>query len=215
MPSEFLQRGTSGLAFSSNQDVAQRGFPDGSVPSMDFLMSMMLAGRVFTAQTGSAASPSTFKTGYTTAQPELVVDCVAGTMIIPVSIQVELQTSAGTLNHVVAVTGTNNVGAGTSTAVTPTNNRNDALVTTNCSSYSLYSGNGTAPTGVREFWRAGNAFADANTMPGRVWTWDWRQGPVSIVGLGTFAIYVPATGSAATGYIKAMWIELPSAAWTG
>jgi len=186
--------------------------PDGSVFTADWLHALALEGRVFNASVGTATTPITFKTGYTTAQPELAVDVPSGTTIIPIYVGVYLEDSAGTDNEVVMLTSTTAVGAGMSTAITPKSSRTDNPIATNCSVYSAYSGNGTAPTVNAEFFRAGYAFADANTQPPKLFEYDVRRAPMQVVvGTGSLVVYVGGTTTAPAGFIKAVWAELPTA----
>lgn len=207
----YIDASTNSISRNRGRRVL-RGTTDGALFTLDWLSALAMEGRVFQASVGSATTPATFKTGYTTAQPEIAIDVPSGTTIIPVRIQVHLEDSAGTDNEIVAVTSSTAVGAGTSTAVTPKSTRTDQPIATGCSVYSLYSGNGTAPTVVNEFWRHGYAFADTTLGPLKVYEYDVRVAPVQmIVGAGSLAVYVGATTTAPAGYIKVVWAEVPTA----
>lgn len=193
---------------------ALSGTPDGAAYTADWVSRLAMEGRVYNVSVGSATTPATFKTGYTALQPELVIDIPSGTTIIPISIRVMLEDSAGTDTEIVALTSTTVVGAGTSTAVTPKSTRTDSPNgASGVSAYSLYSGNGTTtPTIHNEFWRAGYAFADTTVGPLKLYEYDVRNAVQQIiVGAGALVIYVGATTTAPAGYIKVTYIELPSA----
>jgi hypothetical protein len=191
---------------------ALRCLREGTLSIADFAFVCALEGLVFTGSLGSSTTPVTFKTGFTAAQPELAIDVPALKVVIPLSLQVHLETSAGTINEIVAQTSQGTlIGAGTSTVVTPRPNVTDAPVATGVSVYGAYSASGTAPTTPNEFWRTGYAFADTTVGPLKVFNWNPRDfAPVVIVGVGALAVYVGGTSTAPSGYIKASWIELPS-----
>ena len=196
-----------------NSTVGWRGTPDGGGIVVPWVTALAMEGRLFQAHIGSATTPVSFaKTAYDSDQPQLVVDVPAGTSILPVKIELHLEDSAGTDNEIMAVVSTTAVGAGTSTAVTQKNLRSDGPVTSNCSVYSLYTGNGTDPTVHAEFWRSGYAFADSTTNPRPVFTYDVEEHPrVVIVGAGALVIYIVGATTAPAGFLKVQWIELPSA----
>lgn len=194
-----------------------RALRDGSMSMADWVFAMTLAGYGHTVSVGTATTVATFKTGYTAAQPEVVIDVPGGAAIIPIYILVSLEDSAGTDNEFVFLTSLTQVGAGTSTAIAATtvlNNLNGSAAAgfaTRCSVYSLYSGNGTAPTGIVEFWRGVYPFADATTDPVKRWEWSFRtHPPVIVTGTGALVGYVGGTGTAPAGYIKVGYIEVPT-----
>lgn len=204
-------RSVSRVRKTGGNDLGVQLTPDGALYVCDWLTGMALEGRVIHASVGTATTPITFKTGYTTAQPELAIDVPSGTAVALMRLEVHAETSAGTINEITAVTGTAAVGAGTSTVITPLSTRTDRPITSACSVYSAYSGNGTAPANPNEFWRAGYAFADTTVGPLKVYEWTYTMGgPQIVIGAGTIAVYVGATTTAQTGYIKAQWVELPS-----
>lgn len=197
-------------------DIGLQSTPDGALFTADWLTGMALEGRVINASVGISITPVTFATtaAWVITQPSLSIDVPSGTMIVPISIQVALQTEAGTLNTVLALTGTSNFGTGTSTAVTPRSMRTDVPITTACTVNSLFSGAGTTPATPMEFWRGSQPIASA---AGEQWDFQWhyQQGaPVVIIGAGCLGVYVSGTSTAPTGYLKAQWVELPSSYYT-
>lgn len=214
----LVRRGASGSVqrVGSDSYVGASAFADGALVTGDWIMALALEGRVFTASVGTITTPITFG-AYDAGQPEFALAVPSGTLVIPLSIQVHLEDSAGTDNEVLFITSTVTATAGTSTAVTPVNHLNGSSVGTQCTAYSAFSGNGTDPTTgtVNEFWRWGNAFADANTQPARVVGWNWRDyAPVAINGVGSLVGYVSATTTQAAGFLKVTWAELPSTSIT-
>jgi hypothetical protein len=213
MPSLFVPAyTTSRRRASGNQDIALQGTKDGALYIADYVLGMALEGRVFNASVGTASTVATFLATWVESKPQLNIDAPLGTTIIPLRMQVYLEAQAGALTEIFATSGTNNIGAGTSTAVTPVSNRTDRPVASLAVVNSLYSVAGTTQTGQNEFWHTGYNFADATTHPGKYFEWDYRNNPQVIVGVGSLALYIDANGNTApTGFIRATWIELPTA----
>lgn len=185
---------------------------DGALYIADYVLGAALEGRLHNASVGTASTVATFLATWVESKPQLNIDVPAAVTIIPTRIQVWLEAQAGALTEVFATTGTNNIGVGTSTAVTPLSTRTDRPLASACTVSSLYSVAGTTQTGQLEFWHTGYNFADATTHPGKFFEYDWRTNPQIIVGLGSLAIYIDANGNTApTGFIRAEWIELPTA----
>jgi hypothetical protein len=192
------------------------GTPDGALYVLDYYLDLALEGRVFQAFTGTGTTPVTFASGFNLRAPQLAVDVPIAISIVPLRIQVYLETSSGAnVEEVLALTGTSNLGAGTSTPLTPVSTRTDGIATSECPVYSLYSGLGTTPSNPSEFWHTGYNFADATGNPIKFFEWTSQQNgpPQVIVGPGTLAIYINGKGSTApTGYARVSYIELPSSA---
>lgn len=185
---------------------------DGALYTADFVLGAALEGRVFNAAVGTATTVATFLATWVESKPQLNIDVPAGLAIIPTRISIYLETSAGALVECFATTGTNAIGAGTSTAVTPLSTRTDRPAGgSGCTVNSLYSAAGTTQTGQVEFWHDGYAFADTTLGPIKFFEWDWKDNPQVIVGPGSLAIYISSNGNTApTGFIRANWIELPT-----
>lgn len=169
-------------------------------------------GRIYSAVVGVAGTPTSFaKTAFDADQPQLVVDVPAATTIVPLTAELTLQDSAGTDTTMALLAATVNVGAGTSTAVTPVNAHFGHSRTSDCSVYSLYTANGTDPATGTEQWldHTVYAFADATTDP--VKKFEVALEPVEIDGTGSFVVYIFATTTAPAGFLKVRWLELPTA----
>lgn len=190
--------------------VGARATLDGSAVQLPWVAALALEGRVFSATVGSLTTPISFaKTAYDSDQPQFVLDVPASKAVIPLGVLLHLEDAAGTDNEVYLVLSTTQVGAGTSTAVTPKNARTDSPASSACSAYSLYTGNGTDPTIHSEIWRAGYAFADATNDPAKIFTWSANDTPLNVVvGTGSLVIYIVGTTTAPAGYLKVVWAEM-------
>ncbi len=220
MPDVVVYSGSTAEArlSSGGQRIVQKANRQGDAYVADQLAHYAAQGLIFKASTGLTTTPVTFKTGFTLLQPELAVDCPASKAILPIHLEIYLETTAGTINEVVLQSTTSALGAGTSTAVTIQNgSRSDAPASSACSAFSLYSGNGAAQTGINQLWRSGYAFVDVTAGPIKKFEADVRQNliPYWVVGTGGLQVYAGATGSAATGYITLYWAEVPVTDITG
>lgn len=217
MSIDALSLGRAGVASperstSDALEKACRLLRDGTLSMADFFVVCAMEGVLCHADVGTVTTPITFKTGFTVAQPELVVDVDEGYTILPVCLQVHLEDSAGTDNEIAAhASKGTKVGAGTSTAITLRNANTGYTAPSGVACYSAYSGNGTAPTTPVEFWRTGYAFADTTVGPVKVFAWNAALfAPVVIKGPGALALYVGATTTAPAGYAKCSFVVLPS-----
>ena len=170
---------------------------------------------VFQAVIGSATTPVSFvKTAYDADQPQLVIDVPSGTTIMPLELEVVLEDSAGTDNEVIWLASGTNVGAGTSTVVTPVNlfvTSSANAPASRCSGFRQYTGNGTDPnTGeFFEFYRTVYAFADATTDPVKRFRWSALESPAPIIeGTGSLVLYIVGTTTAPAGFVIAKWWEV-------
>lgn len=214
---ELLAQGRTGVvsperSTSDAVEKAIRLLRDGTLSMADFFLVCAMEGIMCHADVGTSTTPITFKTGFTAAQPELAVDVDDGYSVILACIQAHLEDSAGTDNEIAAqISKGTKIGAGTSTAITARNVNTGYSAPSGINVYSAYSGNGTAPTTPAEIWRVGNAFADANSMPSRVFVWNPQtHAPAIIKGPGALAVYVGATTTAPAGYLKASFVVVPT-----
>lgn len=174
-------------------------------------------GRIFVANVGTATTPTNFaKTAYDADQPQFVIDVPSGVAIMPLVLKVVHETEAGTLNEVIWSVSDANVGAGTSTAVTTyANARTQSAGSqpgSGCSLYSLYTGNGTAPSNGFEFARFSQPFAYSDGDAPNDDRYQWlaaREGWAPIIqGTGALVCHIVG-GTAPTGYLTAIWWEMP------
>ena len=129
----------------------------------DSILQWKLEGKVFFAQQGNAGTKLDFaETAYDEDQPQFAIRVPEKTICIPLSLNLLFDTIAGTGNYIFWSTTTNDIGAGTSTALTPVNYRRDNLFAPACKANSLYTGDATAATGLIEIKRWLNPYAEAD-----------------------------------------------------
>ena len=204
---------TSKARSGNNQRIAVTGTRDGAIYTCDWILAAALEGRLFHTQVGTVTTPVATKVVMITLQPELVIDVPSGTTIVPVEIAVYLETFAGTLADIVAMTSTALRGAGTSTVGAALSTRTDRVVSSTCSIYHTYSGNAVAVAGTIEFWRYGEPWilATAEGNPTMKFEYSVRKNtPQVVVGPGSVSLCIGATGTGPTGYWTASWVEMPS-----
>lgn len=175
-------------------------------------------GRVFVVNQGTETTPIAYaKTAYDADQPQLVIDVPVGTTIMPLAMKFVSETEAGTLNEVIFSVSQTLTGAGTSTALTPVNARVQAAGTapaTACSVYSLYTGNGTAPSGGYEFARFSSPFVFSDGDPHSDNRYQWKAADEGwaplIEGGGSLLVHAVAASTQITGYCTVIWWEFDS-----
>ena len=91
---------------------------DGALYTAEYRLNKGMEGRVFTVSSATALTAVNFVAiaSYAATTPQLVVDVPIGKIIVPLRITVHFSLTGGVLQTAHAVIGTNNVGAGTSTA---------------------------------------------------------------------------------------------------
>lgn len=181
----------------------------------DSILNWKLEGRMFYAQQGNAGTKLAFaKTAYDEDQPQFALTAPAGAVLIPLALRITLEDMAGTENHIIWSTTTNNIGVGTSTLLTPVNSRRDALFSTPVGANSLYTGNATAATGLIEVrrWQFDYAQAAVSDTDQKhlSWTIDDPDMPI-LLGPATLQVHIYATGTAPQGYGEYTWISLDAA----
>ncbi len=189
------------------------GTRDGAIYTMDYILAAALEGRLFHTQVGTVTTPLATHATTATLQPELVIDVPSGTAIIPVEIAVYLETFAGALADVVAMTSTALRGAGASTAGSALSTRTDRAVTSGCSIYHTYTGNAVAVAGTVEFWRYGNPWITATAEGNPIFKFEYsvqKNTPQVVVGPGSVSLCIGAATTGPTGFWTASWIEVPS-----
>jgi|TARA_Y100000310_G_scaffold273098_1_gene288390 hypothetical protein len=184
----------------------------------DQILYWALQGRLFHAQQGDAITQLAWtETTYDEDQPQFALNVPTGKTVIPVSLVFNIEDQAGTDNHWVWSSCTNDIGTGTSTSLTISNMRTDAPHASGCAANSLYTGNATAATGLIEIIRWVDPFvAAAGTMAGGSGRleWDIRSSsaiPV-LVGPATLQAHIYATGTDAEGFGEYVWAEFDTPA---
>ncbi len=206
---------------SDGQWLPPRGTRDGAMFTADWLTALTLEGRVFgmngaSGGIGYGSSPITFEGVYAATSVDIGLDVPDGTVVIPISIEVNLQTTGGSLFEVFALASRTLQATSGATAGTIVPFRTDAPVATNCTGY-ITDGDVTATdpntTGSYEFWRSGYpSDPDVALNPNPRYSWSAINdgvGPV-IVGPGSLALYV--SGTSGVGFATVIWAELPESA---
>lgn len=208
--------------YADGQERVARGNRRGEAVVIPSFLQASFDKRVYQAGIGSASTPvSMAKTAYDADQPQLVIDVPSGVTIVPLELLVSLETSAGTLNEVIWGCAGDNVGAGTSTAVTAAPGLANLFIpssgtapATSCSVYRQYTGNGTDVTDDAdffEFYREVYAFADATTDPFKTFKWKATESPAPIIqGTGSLVLWIVSATTASTGFVRAKWWEFKS-----
>lgn len=195
--------------------ILAKGNRQGALVAVDQLLQWAVEGHTFHAQQGDAGTLVDFaETAYDEDQPQFALRVPAGRVVIPLSLVVQFQDQAGTDNHVIWSTTTNDIGSGTSTAATISSMRTDAPLTSGCTARSLYTGNATAATGLIEFARFIDPFALAATSTS-IGTYRWSIRTATAIpiikGPATLQMHTFATSTAPAGFGEYVWAEFDSA----
>lgn len=200
---------------------AVEGFRDGSISVVDFKQRMAAAGRLMTATMGSVTTPLTFL-ATAANRPDAWVRVPAGTAIMPVYLNIALETSAGTATEIDSRVCANDSANGTSSAATvaPSSLRlggGDTLaVASNCTARQLATADTTAETTPISIYRKTFGPISDTTTPGgadRGVDKYWDVAPL-LIGAATWEVFIAATTAQATGFVIMQWIETPSNWWT-
>jgi hypothetical protein len=146
------------LVYAGQQDSVAEGNPilakgnrQGAQITVDQLLQWAIDGRTFHAQQGDAATMLDFaETAYDEDQPQFALRVPSGRVVIPLSLNIELEDQAGTNTEIIWSVTTNDIGSGTSTAATISAMRLDSPYTSGCTARSLYTGNATASSWQRQ-----------------------------------------------------------------
>lgn len=132
------------------------------------ILQWKLEGRVFHAQQGDAGTKLNFaETAYDEDQPQFALRVPTNVVMIPLYLGITLEDLTSTENHVIWSATTNDIGNGTSTALTVSNARFGASNPSNLViARSLYTVDATAATGLVELKRWYRPFASAAATDG-------------------------------------------------
>ena len=199
--------------------ILAKGNRQGAAIVVDQLTQWAVDGHTFHAQQGDAQTQVDFaETAYDEDQPQFALRVPTGRVVIPLSLIITLEDQAGTDNLIAWSITTNDIGNGTSTAATISNMRSDAPHTSGCTARSLYTGNATAATGLFEFARFVDPFAQAATSTS-IGSYGWNIRDAAAVpvlkGPATLQMHVSATGTAPQGFGEYVWAEFDVAALVG
>lgn len=202
----------SRVAEGNYQDVAVNRM--GALVTVDQLLEWALQGRTFHTQQGDAGTKVNFaETAYDEDQPQFALRVPEGRIVIPLSLVVKLEDMAGTDNHLVWSTATNDIGNGTSTALTASNLRTDSSRAASSVPRSLYTGDATAATGLIELIRWHVEFAATTDGQNPRFEWNIREAALIpiLVGPATLQFHLWATATAPQGFSEVAWAELDKA----
>ena len=163
-------------------------------------------GKVFVASAGTVTTPLT-AVAFDADQPEITISVPADTVIIPIRVDVVLESFAGTDNEIIVWRTSNAIGAGTSTAMTegPTSTRTTSAFTSAATARVLHTANVTQ-TSLIELWRGLQPLADTN--PG---TFSWQPKEYHFLdGPSTLGVQIAGTSTQPTFYAKVVWAEMPA-----
>lgn len=183
----------------------------GSTITVDQILQWALDGRLFHAQQGDAGTLLDFAaTAYDEDRPQFALRVPTGRTVVPLSIALNFQDQAGTDNHVIVSTATNDIGnSTTSVEATISAMRTNAPFESSCFARSVYTANATAATGLIEIMRNIDPFiaTAAGRLPG--FRWDARGSSVipTLVGPATLMLHIFATGDGPEGFAEYVWAE--------
>lgn len=188
---------------------------DSVLITRDSILQWKLEGRVFYVQQGNAGTKLDFaETAYDEDQPQFALRVPEGIVCIPMSLSLTIEDIEGTANHIIWSTTTNDIGAGTSTTLTPVNYRRDNAYAAGCKTNSLYTNNATAATGLVEVKHWYHPFASAAVTDGtdlhhHVWTINDPDMPI-LIGPATLQLHAYAA-TAPDCFGEYTWVEMPAA----
>jgi hypothetical protein len=202
-------------------DQAETGLfvdPFGNLPIETAVEKWKREGRVYFYNRGNTTTAVTYtNTAILYTRPSLAIRVPQGKTVIPISLGLYLQAQAGVINEGVWIAASNDIGAGTSTAVAAGTNRGNMRTDLagnagSCLINITYSGDVTATgTNPVEFARYTQPYADSIGLTD-MWVLDIKtfSGMPILVGPATLQLIVGG-GTAPDGFATAMWAEFNSA----
>lgn len=201
--------------------ISVNGTRDGAIFTADYIMQLGLEGRVFVVNTGTGTTPTTFNATYAATEPDLYLYVPTNKAVIPIYISVQFEdTGTAQVMDVLALASATADSAVTGTALTIYNTRTDAPNTSGCTATGVVTGTLTDPRAGNfyEFWRPYAGFGEdafngsTGWVNGRIhgaeWTLSQVGYPPIIANGGSLSVW--ASGQAATGFITAVFAEIPS-----
>ena len=202
--SETVPAGTVGSAASARLNKRQE------IVAMPWEMSLAAEGRLFVANRGTITTPIVLTSAtIVDLRPDLVIRVPTGTTIFPLKIEVHFETT-GVGNHEVMARGcANDVGAGTSTAVTPVNMHPSSGRGTACIVARDYTADCAAPTTPFEFYRDG--YPSDPDVAGSVsrFTWSYMKdgGAPCLRGPASLLFQIGGTIAGSLYFASIVWAE--------
>jgi hypothetical protein len=188
--------------------------PGSELVNLPWNIATAMEGRLFTARIGDLTTPVSFaKTTMDEDQPQFVHRVPSGVACIPVYCAVQLEDSAGTDTEIVLGTCRNDIGSGTSTAVSIYNLKASNPRESGSVCRSLYTGNSSALTDKVEIDRFVYAFADSDTSPVKVYTWSAMEKAIIPVlkGPASFIVWIAGATTAPAGFLQYAFAEFDAA----
>ena len=181
---------------------------------MPWMTQLALEGRMFSANAGTITTPVTGNLIVVDARPDEAIRVPSGTLIIPCYIGITLEATGAVNPHELLVRATtNDVGNGTSTAITagPLNMHTTSGRASNCVGRITYTADMTAATGSRELFRKQvNQDLDATSIE-PLFEISALTHPMPVLnGPASLLLYVSAPTTGATFFAYVMWAEFTS-----
>ncbi|KKN30810.1 hypothetical protein LCGC14_0830180 [marine sediment metagenome] len=183
---------------------------DGSLFTADWIDRLVLEGRCFGVNGGEFSSPAEMGGALVVTTADLTIDIPAGFILIPISVEVHIDTITTGITECVALA-SSALTVSTGTALVAKNLRLDAPYTSATTCKGACSANTTPYSGnYFEFFRAGYP-TDASLAgsPEPTYKWQARSNGIGAVVVDGGSISVHVGGSASTAFITVTWAELP------
>lgn len=201
-----------------------RGTRDGAFYTADWLRAMMLEGRVFVANAGTATAELTFGAGaIDTTEPDFFMSVPLGTTVIPIEIRIYMEAFGTSAQfECMAACGTGGAEGTDTNLVAGTdlcNLRSDAPYNSGVTCGHSSAADATYMTAnVCEFWRNGQQYAvtksggsaTASASDPNLFIWRLKDSDVAPVLIGASQMMVFGASQAGTGFITVTFVEIPS-----
>ncbi len=189
--------------------------------TQDWVQRELFAGNVYGVMVGSATTPVTFNATYGAAEQDLYIYVPANVAIIPIYLSVGFEdTGTAQVMDVFASISATGDSAVTGTALTKYNLRTDAPYTSSVTATGVVTAAGSteAAGNYIEFWRPYAGFGEDAFNGSTGWVnsnihgvdWSISKAGFAPLVMPTGCLVMFASGQAATGFIRAIWVELPS-----
>lgn len=202
--SDTVPAGTAGSTASARLNKRQE------IVAMPWDMSLAVEGRLFVANRGTITTGIILLSAEATnLRPDMVVRVPSGTTIFPLYIVTHFEASGAGVHDVMARGCSNDVGAGTSTAVTPVSMSPAQGRGTACIVARDYTADCTAPTSPFEFYRDG--YPTDPDVAGSVsrFTWSYgKDGPApALRGPASLMYHTGGTTAGSLYFASIVWAE--------
>lgn len=211
MAVDFIVRSESVPASTVGTAQSARLNKRAEIVTMPWEQSLGVEGRLFVANRGTITTPIVLTSAtITDLRPDIVVRVPSGTLIIPLKIEVYLETT-GAGNHEIMARGcANDVGNGTSTNVVPTNMHPNSGRGTACVVQRDYTADCSAPTTPFEFYRDGYPTdPDVAGNPTTMFLWSYLRhgGAPTLRGPASLMFHIGGTVAGSLYFASIVWAE--------